>query len=113
MLCGTGLATSWVDGGPVWKGHVLDATGPAWTYILIRLRYTRWVDNAWTRLFTPLRTFVVCAGASWLIEGMQYLGLYDATFDPWDLVAYLVILAPMAVVDHRSEVLARRRPAAP
>jgi hypothetical protein len=30
---------------------------------------------------------------------MQYLGLYDATFDPWDLVAYLAILAPLFAVD--------------
>jgi len=30
---------------------------------------------------------------------MQYFELYDATFDPWDLVAYISILLPLFILD--------------
>lgn len=99
LLAATGLSTNLVDLGPFWRGYVLDMTGPAWTYILARLRYTRWVDNAWTRWFTPDRTFLLAVGACFLIEGIQYLDLYDATFDPLDLVAYLSLLTPAWLLD--------------
>ena len=99
VLGATGLATIWVDWGPFWKGYVLDMTGPAWNYILFRGLYTAWASNAWTRFFTPLRTFLiflaVCAG----IEMAQFLELYDATFDPFDFLAYISILLPMFLVD--------------
>ncbi|NNK61973.1 MAG: hypothetical protein HKO98_02105 [Gemmatimonadetes bacterium] len=98
-LGATGLATNWIDLGWFWSGYVLDMTGPAWNYILFRGRFTAWADNAWTRFFTPGRTLgifvVVCGG----IEGAQYLELYEATFDPWDLVAYISILGPLFVID--------------
>ena len=95
----TGIATVWTDLGPFWKGYVLDMTGPAWNYILFRGLFTGYKDNAWTRFFTPGRTFIifilVCIG----IEGMQYLEFYDATFDPWDLLAYGSILIPLFILD--------------
>jgi hypothetical protein len=99
VFCTTGLLTINLDFGPLWKGYVLDATGPAWNYILFRLRFTAWVDNAWTRFFTPTRTLVIFILVSFGIEGMQFLGLYDSTFDPLDLIAYLSLLIPVYVVD--------------
>lgn len=33
------------------------------------------------------------------IEGLQYLGVYDAVFDPWDFLAYVALLVPVFVVD--------------
>lgn len=74
-------------------------TGPAWTYILFRGRYTRRADNFWTRFFTPLRTVMLIVAASFAIEGIQYLELYEATFDPWDFAAYISILIPLWIVD--------------
>lgn len=99
VLAGTGLATIWIDLGPFWKGYVLDITGPAWNYILFRGLFTSKRDNAWTRFFTPVITLsvflVVCAG----IEGVQYLELYDATYDPLDFLAYVSFLIPLFVID--------------
>ena len=94
-----GIATIWLDLGSFWKGYVLDITGPAWNYILFRGRFTSKVDNRWTRFFTPKRTVVIFIAVCIGIEGMQYLKLYDATFDPWDIVAYISVLVPLFIVD--------------
>lgn len=103
------MSTTWIDGGPFWRGYVLDMTGPAWSYILVRLRYTRWVDHRWTRFFTPNRTVLLVLGSCFAIEGAQYLRLYDATFDPWDLAAYASLLVPAYLVDRVSMRRASRR----
>jgi len=99
VLCSTGLATIWTDLGDFWKGYVLDITGPAWNYILFRGLYRNYTKNAWTRFFTPYRTLfiflLVCTG----IEIAQYLKLYDATYDPWDFLAYISILVPVFILD--------------
>ncbi len=78
---------------------MLDITGPAWNYILFRGLFTNKANNAWTRFFTPKRTvaifLIVCAG----IETLQYFKLYNATFDPWDFLAYGSILIPLFLID--------------
>ena len=99
VLGATGLATNWIDLGAFWRGYVLDMTGPAWNYILFRGRFTARADNAWTRFFTPVRTLVAFVAVCAAIEGAQYLNLYDATFDPWDFVAYVSILLPLFLID--------------
>ena len=107
VLAVTGLSTNVVDLGVFWRSYVLDITGPAWTYILVRLRYTRWSETAWSRFFTPTRTVLICGAACFAIEGMQALAWYDATPDPWDLVAYLSLLVPLHLVDARAVRRAR------
>lgn len=99
LLCSTGLATVWVDGNAFWKGYVLDMTGPAWSYILFRGLYTAEKENAWTRFFTPTKTVVICLAVCFGIETAQFLHLYDATFDPWDFVAYVSLLIPAFLLD--------------
>lgn len=94
-----GVSTVWIDMGAFWKGYVLDITGPAWNYILFRGLFTSWADNAWTRFFTPTRTFVIFISVSFGIEAAQYLRLYPATFDPWDLAAYVSLLLPLYLID--------------
>jgi len=105
LLLAGGLSTSWLDLGAFWRGYVLDVTGPAWTYILVRGRFTRWAANAWTRFFTPTRTLATILVACFGIEGAQYLEWYEATFDRWDFVAYVSLLLPIFLVD----VSTRRR----
>ena len=99
ILCGTGLATIWINLGRFWKGYVLDMTGPAWNYILFRGLFTAKTNNKWTRFFTPKKTLLiflfVCIG----IESMQYFNLYDSTYDPWDFLAYISILVPLFIMD--------------
>jgi len=99
LTCVTGLSTVWFDLGPFWKGYVLDITGPAWNYILFRGLFTSYKENRWTRFFTPQRTVIIFILVCVVIEGMQYFNLYDATYDPLDLLAYVSLLVPMFLVD--------------
>jgi hypothetical protein len=93
------LATIWIDLEAFWKGYVLDMTGPAWNYILFRGLFTSYTENAWRGFFTPKKTLfiflLVCAG----IGGAQYFNLYEATYDSWDLLAYISILFPLFLSD--------------
>jgi hypothetical protein len=100
VILGTvGISSSWIRLGSFWNGYILDMTGPAWNYILFRGLFTVKTENAWSRFFTPVRTLliflVVCSG----IEMAQFFGLYEATFDPWDFLAYVSLLLPVFIVD--------------
>ena len=108
IFCTTGISTTWFDFGPFWKGYVLDTTGPAWTYLLVRGLYTEYRENKWSRFFTPIRTFVTLATIAFLIEFAQYLEIYKSTFDPFDLVAYLALLFPVFIVDLSLVRIAKR-----
>jgi len=99
ILVSSGLATIWIDLGDFWKGYVLDMAGPAWAYILFRGLYTKKTDNIWTRIFTPKTTLVLFLMVSGAIELAQFLELYEATYDPWDFLAYASILIPLFFID--------------
>lgn len=98
-LCFCGLATSWFDFGDFWQGYVLDMTGPAWNYILVRLLFRSFVDNRWSRFFTPRKTFILFVTIAFGIEILQYYEVYNATFDPLDFLAYISILLPVYILD--------------
>ena len=104
VLAGTGLATVWIDLGAFWKGYVLDMAGPAWNYILFRGLFTSYTNNAWTRFFTPKRTLIIFLLVCFCIETMQLFNVYDATFDVWDLLAYVSILIPLFLIDLKLNV---------
>ena len=95
----TGISTTFLDFGDFWRGYVLDITGPAWNYILVRRLSHAYADNAWTRFFTPNKTFLIFVLIAYGIELAQYLHLYDSTYDPWDLLAYVSLLIPVFLVD--------------
>ena len=101
ILCVAGLSTIWFDLGSFWKGYVLDITGPAWNYILFRGLFTAQKNNAWTRFFTPDRTFIIFVLVCVTIETLQYFQVYDSTFDKWDFLAYFSILTPLYLIDNR------------
>jgi len=94
-----GISTIWIDLGNFWKGYVLDMVGPAWNYILFRGLFTSKTDNAWTRFFTPKRTFIIFLIVCITIETAQYFNLYNAVFDIWDFLAYISILLPLFLID--------------
>ena len=96
----SGLSTIWIDLGDFWQGYVLDITGPAWNYILFRGLFTAYADNIWTRFFTPKKTLVIFLLVCAFIEGAQYFKIYEATFDPWDFVAYISLLVPLFLLDN-------------
>lgn len=101
LLCGAGISTGLVDLGNFWKGYVLDITGPGWNYILFRGLFTTYTDNKWTRFFTPVKTVLIFISVCIAIETAQYFNLYDATFDPWDFLAYVLILIPIFLIDSK------------
>lgn len=94
-----GLSTVWFDTGDFWGGYGLDIMGPAWNYILFRGLFTGYRDTKWTSFFTPTRTLIFFILAAYIIEGAQYLEWYDATFDPFDLIAYISLLFPVYMLD--------------
>jgi hypothetical protein len=94
-----GLSTTWFDWGNFWNGYALDMAGPAWNYILFRGLFVAKADNRWTRFFTPKMTFGIFATACICFETIQYLELYDSTFDPLDFVAYGSILVLFFLLD--------------
>lgn len=99
IIGGIGVSTIWIKFGDFWNGYVLDMAGPAWNYILFRGLFTSKADNAWTRFFTPIRTILIFLMVCFGIESLQFFKLYDSTFDPWDLLAYVSILIPLFIVD--------------
>jgi len=99
LLCVSALATNWTELGAFWKGYVLDMTGPAWNYILFRGLFTSYRDTAWKRFFTPKRTLLIFLLVCAAIEGVQYFKFYEATYDPWDFLAYVSILIPVFLID--------------
>ena len=103
VLCLIGLSTTWVDLGWFWTGYVLDIVGPAWNYILFRGLYTKKIDHAWFRFFSPGRTLIVFIVGCCSIEVLQYFEVYESTFDPWDFLAYVAILIPIFIVDFALE----------
>jgi hypothetical protein len=96
---GAGVLTTVVHRPGFWGGYVLDMVGPAWNYILFRGLFTSYRNTAWTRFFSPTRTLVLFVAFCFVVEAAQYLELYDSTFDPLDLLAYVSLLTPCYVID--------------
>jgi len=99
-----GLSAEWARrrGLPgFWTSYVVDFAGPAWTYIILRAQATAHRRSPLWRRFTPGPTAIVVVLACFFIEGMQYLELYDAHFDPWDLVAYASGVLVLYAIDRR------------
>ena len=100
VLLGTlGLATGFIRVPGFWSNYVLDVVGPAWNYILIRGLFSRKQPTTLSRLFGPEVAIVVIIVVCVLIEGAQYLQLYDAHYDPYDFVAYVSLVLPCYVID--------------
>lgn len=99
ILVTSGLLTIKFDFGKFASGYLLDMVGPAWAYILFRGLYTIKADNRWTRFFTPNLTLLILVAVAFGIETLQYLKIYDSTFDIWDFPAYISILIPLYFLD--------------
>jgi hypothetical protein len=82
-----------------WSSYVLDMAGPAWIYILLRCQYSSRTSTFMSLRFSPEGAFFLVFGIGVLIETSQYFKLYEATFDPYDYVAYLSLLLPCFLLD--------------
>lgn len=98
VLGSVGLATCFLPASGFWSSYVLDVVGPAWNYILLRGLFTN-KPAPLLRFFSPEKTLFLIAGMCFFIEAAQYLGLYDAHFDPYDFVAYGALLVPIYLLD--------------
>jgi hypothetical protein len=81
-----------------WTSYVLDMTGPAWNYILIRGQYSA-KQTFFSFRLSPEFTLFLIIGICLLIETSQFFKLYEAHFDPWDYLAYISILIPCFIID--------------
>jgi hypothetical protein len=78
---------------------VLDMAGPAWNYALLRGLFSRKQPAMLSRFLTPERALFLIIAVCGLIEAMQYFKLYEAHYDPCDLLAYVSLLVPRYAID--------------
>jgi hypothetical protein len=84
----TSLSTWVLHFGDFWTSYVLDITGPAMGYILIRGQYNSKNSAFLFFKFSPDLAALIIIGICIIIETSQYFNLYNAYFDPYDYLAY-------------------------
>ena len=95
----TVLATCLIRIPGFWSSYVLDMTGPAMGYILLRVQYTSKESTFLSFRFTPESAALLIFGICFVVETSQYFKLYEAHFDPYDYVAYISLLVPCYLID--------------
>ena len=93
------LASGLVRRPGFWSSYVLDIFGPAWIYILVRGLFSKAQPAMLARFLSPEAALAITTGACFIIEAAQYFRLYEAHFDPLDLVAYVSLSVPCYVAD--------------
>jgi hypothetical protein len=100
VVLGTiGLSTGLVRAPGFWSSNVLDMVGPAWNYILLRGLFSKTQPAMLSRFLTPEGALVLIVAICGLIEAAQYFQLYEAHYDPYDLLAYVSLLLPCYAID--------------
>ena len=82
------LSTGVLHFGDFWTSYILDITGPAMGYILIRGQYNSKKSSFLSFKFSPDLAALIIIGICIIIETSQYFNLYNAYFDPYDYLAY-------------------------
>jgi len=82
------ISTGIIKGSGFWTSYVLDITGPAWCYILIRGQYKSRSAKFLTIRFSPELAFLLIIGICFIVETLQFFKVYTSTFDLYDLLAY-------------------------
>jgi len=95
----TVLATCLIRIPGFWSSYVLDMTGPAMGYILLRVQYTSKESTFLSFRFTPESAALLIFGICFVVETSQYFKLYEAHFDRYDYVAYISLLLPCYLID--------------
>jgi len=72
-----------------WSSYLLDISGPAWGYVLLRAQYKTGDSGFLSVRFSPEGAFLTIAIICLTIETAQYFELYKAYFDPYDYLAYI------------------------
>jgi len=95
----TALSTGLVKDSEFWTGYVLDITGPAWCYILIRGRYKENNTSFFGIRFSAWAAFLLILGVCFIVESLQYIELYESTFDPIDYPSYFSLIIVVFSID--------------
>jgi hypothetical protein len=93
------LASGLVESPGFWSSYLLDVVGPAWIYILIRELFAKTQPAMLARFVSPEGALAIVTVTCFLIEAAQYFRLYEAHFDPLDLVAYVSLAVSWYVAD--------------
>lgn len=100
ILLGTiSLSVGILKLGVFWTSYMLDIAGPAWGYVLIRGQYNSSSSTFFSAKFSPQLAALLSLGICFLVETGQYFKLYEATFDPYDYLAYCSLVIPLFIID--------------
>lgn len=99
ILGAIALATCVVQSPGFWSSYVLDIVGPAWIYILVRGQFSRVKPAMFSEYLSPEAALLIMIAACYFIEAAQYFQLYEAHYDPLDLIAYVSLVTPCYVID--------------
>jgi hypothetical protein len=72
-----------------WSSYLLDITGPAWGYVLLRAQYKTGDSGFLFVRFSPEGALLTIVTICFAVETAQYFELYKAYFDPYDYLAYI------------------------
>ena len=72
-----------------WSSYLLDITGPAWGYVLLRAQYKSKDARFLSIKFNPEGALLTITIICFAVETAQYFELYEAYFDPYDYLAYI------------------------
>jgi hypothetical protein len=82
-----------------WSSYLLDISGPAMVYVLLRARYKTGSPTFLTIRFSPEIALQIVVIICFLIETSQYFRLYPSHFDPFDFLAYISGVAIVYALD--------------
>ena len=82
-----------------WSSYLLDITGPAWAYVLLRAQYRAGDSRFLSVRFSPGVALMTILVICFTIETAQYFELYPAHFDPLDYLAYISGILPVYLAD--------------
>ena len=99
VLAGILLATELMERPGFWSNYARDLVGPPLIYILFRGLHRTKRSRKSPHFRTPNVAAAFVLGFCFVVEAAQYLGLYSAHFDPYDLVAYVSGVLPIYVAD--------------
>jgi hypothetical protein len=100
ILLGLLVLTSGLLKAPgFWSSYLLDISGPAMGYVLLRARYSSGNQTFLTLRFSPETALQIVIVICFLIETSQYFKLYPSYFDPFDYLAYISGVVVVYVFD--------------
>ena len=88
-----------VDVPGFWSGYLLDIFFPAFLYIHLRGLARREPHYPWLNRLSPSMILGLIIGITYLLESLQFWGIYKGRFDPLDYLAYVSVLVPCYVLD--------------